>query len=70
MSATVLKAHYDGERIVLDEPFQLPTNTPLMVTVLLPDEERSEWASLGAQTLARAYGDDEPDCTAADIQPR
>lgn len=29
-----LQAHYDGERIVLDEPFDLPTNANLMVTLL------------------------------------
>ena len=70
MPTAVLKGHYDGERIVLDEPFQLPANTLLMVTVLAPDEERSEWAALGAQSLARAYGDDEPDYTTADLKPQ
>jgi hypothetical protein len=28
-------AHYDGEKVVLDEPISLPANTP--VEVLLPD---------------------------------
>ena len=70
MPTAVLKAHYDGERIVLDEPFQLSANASLLVTVIAPDEERSEWAVLGAQSLARAYGDDEPDYTTADLKPR
>ena len=34
MPTIALRAHYDGDRIVLDEPFQLPVQTPLMVTVL------------------------------------
>ena len=68
MPNAVLKAHYDGKHIVLDEPFDLPANAPLMVTVFAPDAERSEWAALGAKTLARAYGDEEPEYTAADVK--
>lgn len=34
MPTVALHAHYDGERIVLDEPFDLPTDAPLIVTVL------------------------------------
>lgn len=34
MFNTPLKAHYDGERIVLDEPFALPKDAALLVTVL------------------------------------
>ena len=64
MPTAILKAHYDGQHIVLDEPFELPANTPLVVTVFAPDEERAEWATLGAQSLARAYGKDEPDYSA------
>jgi hypothetical protein len=30
-------AHYDGEKIVLDEPVTLPANTP--VEVVIPDSE-------------------------------
>lgn len=70
MPTAILKAHYDGEHIVLDEPFQLPANAPLIVTVIAPDDERSEWAALGAQNLARAYGDDEPEYTTADLKPQ
>ena len=68
MPTAILKAHYDGKHIVLDETFDLPPNAPLMVTVFAPDTERSEWAALGARSLARANGDDEPDYTAADIK--
>ena len=38
MLAVTLKAHYDGERILLDEPFEIPPNSPLMVTVLSATE--------------------------------
>ncbi len=74
MPNVILKAHYDGEHIVLDEPFELPPNAPLVVTVVPPgtaqtDHERSAWAVLSAQSLARAYGDAEPEYTLDDLQP-
>ena len=74
MPTLILKAHYDGQHIVLDEPFDLPPNAPLAVTVLSSptpehDTERAEWAALGAQSLARAYGDDEPEYSLADLKP-
>jgi hypothetical protein len=34
MASVALPAHYDGERIVLDEPYDLPVNAALVVTVL------------------------------------
>ncbi|MFA6543846.1 MAG: hypothetical protein WCS99_05450 [Limisphaerales bacterium] len=70
MPTAILKAHYDGKHIVLDEPFVLVANAPLMVTVFAPDTERAEWAALGAQSLARAYGDAEPEYTASDLKPQ
>jgi hypothetical protein len=73
MPTVSLKAHYDGERIVLDEPFDLPKHSPLIVTVLPAqggplDRERAEWSALAVQSLARAYGDQEPEYTIADIK--
>ena len=71
MPTAILKAHYDGEHIVLDEPFQMPANTLLTVMVFTPDHEgndRSEWASLAAHSFVRAYGVDEPEYTLADIK--
>jgi hypothetical protein len=53
-----LRAHFDGERIVLDEPFDLVQNSTLLVTIL-GDDERNDWTRLGAASLSRAYGDDE-----------
>ena len=76
-TTVTLRAHYDGEHIVLDEPFDIPANAPLAVTVLAPDpsssehdreRERASWAALGARSLARAYGDDEPEYTVADLR--
>jgi hypothetical protein len=70
MPAAVLKAHFDGEHVVLDEPFELQPNAPLMVTVCSSDTERSEWTALGIQSLARAYGADEPEYSEADLKRR
>ena len=70
MPANSLRAHYDGERIQLDEPFDLPSDVPLLVTVLVPelDGEREAWTAAGRQALARAYGDAEPEYALADIR--
>ena len=69
MPAVTLSAHFDGQQIVLDEPCELQLNAPLNIIVLSEeDTEREEWYRLGAQGLARAYGDDEPEYTAADIK--
>lgn len=68
MPIAILKAHYDGEHIVLDEPYQLTTAAPLMVTVIAEDGERTAWATLGTQGLAQAYGSDEPEYTVADLR--
>jgi hypothetical protein len=69
MPTAVLRAHYDGTHIVLDEPFELQANVSLMVTVIAPDDEHASWVTLGARSLARAYGDDEPEYTMADLKP-
>ena len=44
MPAVSLNAHFDGQHIQLDEPFELPRNAQLLVTVLKPsllDEQRA-----------------------------
>lgn len=77
MTTVTLRAHYDGRQIVLDEPFEIPKDAPLAVTVLMPSEterastweqERASWAALNAWSLARAYGDDEPEYSVADLK--
>lgn len=72
MPSISLKAHYDGKTIRLDEPFDLPEGTQLIVTVLepaQPDSERAGWIDLSSRGLARAYGDSEPEYSIADTLP-
>ena len=72
MPAVSLKAHFDGQHIQLDEPFELPRDAQLLVTVLkpsLPDEQREAWLGLSARGLAAAFGDNEPDYSDVEIQP-
>jgi hypothetical protein len=70
MPAITLKAHFNGKQIVLDEPFDLPPDLPLMVTVMSKEDstEDAQWHCLAAGALARAYGEDEPDYSAADVK--
>lgn len=68
MQTVTLTAHFDGERIQLDEPFALPSDARLLVTVLpaaSEDAEREAWYALSKAGLARAYSDDEPDYPAS-----
>ena len=71
MPSVTLKAHYDGERIQLDEPFDLPPRASLLVTVLSPqvgDSDRVAWLAASRAALARAFADNEPEYTPADVQ--
>ncbi len=71
MSVVTLKAHFDGQTIQLDEPYELRPNTQLIVTVLQSspeDEHRAGWADLSARGLSNAYGENEPEYSAADMQ--
>ena len=62
MKTITLPAHFDGERILLDEPYELEPNSKLLVTVLpKEDEERKAWFRLASEGLARAYGEEEPE---------
>jgi len=64
MKTVTLTAHVDGGSIRLDEPFALPADARLLVTILpesLHDAERHEWYAVSKAGLARAYSDDEPD---------
>jgi hypothetical protein len=69
MKAVALTAHFDGEKVQFDEPFQLDPNARLVVVVLPPDDERHVWSRFSAGQLVRAYGDNEPEYTAADLRP-
>lgn len=59
-----IPAHFDGERILLDEPVELERNARLIVTVLPNgDTDREAWARFSAAQLNAAYngvGDDYP----------
>jgi hypothetical protein len=70
MPAVTLKAHFNGKQIVLDEPFDLPPDSQLMVTVMpkADSNEDAQWHCLAAAGLARAYGENEPEYSAADVQ--
>ncbi len=73
MKTVTLTAHYDGEYIQLDEPFQLPLEARLLVTILpepSADAERLDWYALSKAGLARAYADDEPDYPAIRVRHR
>jgi hypothetical protein len=61
MTPKTINAHFDGKQIVLDEPFELNPNMKIVVTVLPEDDEREDWLLAAMQSLARAYGDDEPE---------
>jgi hypothetical protein len=71
MRPLTLKAHFDGKHVVLDEPYDLKPDTPIVVTVL-PDSaeiERAQWHGLSSSNLERAYGENEPEYTDSDIKP-
>jgi len=70
MPSVTLKAHYDGERIQLDEAFDLSRNALLLVTVLSPkgNGDRVPWLAASSAALARAFGDHEPEYNEADIR--
>lgn len=64
MNAVALKAHFDGKQICLDESYPLLPNSKLMVLVMpesTAGEDRVELYEMGRQSLARAYGESEPD---------
>ena len=63
MPSIALDAHFDGQSIVLDEPFELPGSARLLVTVMSPsmDGDRAQWSDFAGSGLALAYGDDEPE---------
>jgi len=70
MSAISLKAHFDGQAIRLDEPYDLPQDAQLLITILpstSADPQLAGWPELSAAGLAGAYADHEPEYSATDI---
>jgi hypothetical protein len=73
MKSVVLKVHYDGKNICLDEPFDLHPDTKLLVTVIQGgslEDERQAWLAASQEGLARAYGENEPDYSDAVLRER
>jgi hypothetical protein len=71
MDTVTLHAHFDGEQIRLDEPYELEPNTKLLITVLSngqSDGDQDEWLYLSTTSLAQAYGNDEPEYTSEMIK--
>lgn len=71
MSSIILKAHFDGTHIQLDEPYQLPRDAKLLVAVVSPSrtEEECFLLELSQRSLEHAYGNHEPDYGDADLLP-
>jgi len=74
MPTVALQAHFDGKRIVLDEPYDLPANASLIVTVLPPPgaaDSEEEWLRAASSSDAFRFLSDpaEDIYTAADGQP-
>jgi len=60
MKTVSISAHFDGEHILLDEPFHLEPNTKLLVTILpKEDVEHESWMELSGERLQEASGVDE-----------
>ena len=54
MSNVSIPAHFDGEHILLDEPFELEPNTKLIVTVLEKhDAEHDSWLGLSGYQVSK-----------------
>ena len=67
-----IPAHFDGERILLDEPVELERNARLLVTVLPGDADRDAWLQFSTTQLNGAYygdGDDYPLDAIKEINP-
>ena len=70
-----LSAHFDGKSIVLDEDYPLHPRAKLLVTVIEnageddDQTERRAWSARGQQAMARVFGSDEPEYSAADAIP-
>lgn len=52
--------HFDGTRVLLDEPCELKPNTKVIITVV-EDDENADLYLLGKKSFARACADDEPE---------
>jgi hypothetical protein len=52
----LIPAHFDGERILLDEPVELEPNTKLIIQVLpKSDPEREAWLGMSRAWFESAF---------------
>ncbi|GAK51981.1 hypothetical protein U14_03227 [Candidatus Moduliflexus flocculans] len=63
MSLLTLPAHFDGEKICLDEPYRLTPSAKLMV-VILPEQVKESWPSTDLRC------DDLPELYSAGLRTR
>jgi len=70
MPSMTLNADFDGQPIVLDEPFEPPSNARLLVTVVSPsmDSDPAQWSDLAGLGLALADGDDAPEYRLTEVR--
>ncbi|MBK9216587.1 MAG: hypothetical protein IPM59_13520 [Chloracidobacterium sp.] len=62
MEVVNLKAHFDGEHIVLNEPYELEPDTELVVSVVQSTNGHgANLYALALEGLERAYGSEEPE---------
>ncbi len=73
MKSVTLRAHFDGNHILLDEPFDLQPDMALVVTVLpapesADEDEDAEWSLFSRGGLEAAYAEDESEYSLALIK--
>ncbi len=71
LQTITLRAHFDGERIKLDNPYRLEPDTQLIITVLpkeMPENDYELWRYFSQRGLEMAYGKDEPEYSSALIR--
>lgn len=59
-----LPAHFDGNAIILDAPYELQPQDKLLVTILKSEsksDERNEWINSSSIQLNKTYSKDEPE---------
>ncbi len=64
MNVVTLHAHFDGQQICLDEPFDFEPDTQLIITILPKeplDDESKDWLFISENGLAAAYNENEPE---------
>ena len=57
----------DATHLVLSEPLTVPSGSNIQITIEA-DAERDDFLKLSSANLERAYGDNEPEYTMADIR--